>query len=156
MTDSPTSTPSSPPLRASASLGPLVMIVEDDGDIRQALSQVLADEGYPTVHARHGAEGLERLRRGPPPRLILLDLMMPLMDGWQFRIALRGDPELATIPIIVVTADAAAEDRVHAMGVAGFLKKPVSIEDLLAAIRTVVGPGDLRRSTRPLPGPLEA
>jgi CheY-like chemotaxis protein len=120
------------------------MIVEDDRDIRLALTQVLSDEGYRSIAARDGVEGLALLREGPQPKVILLDLMMPNMDGWQFRRALRSDPEVASIPVIVVTADPAAEARIHTLGVAGFLKKPVSIDALVAALERVVGPGATR------------
>jgi two-component system, chemotaxis family, chemotaxis protein CheY len=141
MVDPSPSASSIPPApRSRPPVGPLVLIVEDDRDIRYALAQILAEEGYPSIQARNGLEGLERLRSGPPPKLVLLDLMMPVMDGWQFQRALRADPELSTIPIVVVTADALAEERVRATGVAGFLTKPLSIEDLLAAVRSVVGP----------------
>ncbi|HVY47095.1 MAG TPA: response regulator [Minicystis sp.] len=112
-----------------------VLIVEDDRDIRQAFAQTLAEEGYASAQARHGREALDMLRRGTAPRLILLDLMMPVMDGWQFRAEQRGDPDLATIPVVVVSADASAEDRLVTMGVAGFLRKPVMFDDLMATVR---------------------
>lgn len=89
-------------LPAALAERPLVLIVEDDDDVRAALAQVLLVEGFMTAEARHGLEALERLRMGPLPRLILLDLMMPVMDGWAFRDAQRANPDWAGIPTVIL------------------------------------------------------
>ncbi len=112
-----------------------VLIVEDDRDIRQAFAQTLEEEGFSAAQARHGREALELLRSALVPKLILLDLMMPVMDGWQFRIEQRRDPKLAEIPVVVVSADGSVQERLETMGVAGFLKKPVAFDDLLDIVR---------------------
>jgi CheY-like chemotaxis protein len=87
-------------------MGP-ILIVDDDADIREALRGLLEEEGYEIVEASQGREALDLLRRAEVrPALVLLDLMMPLMDGWQLRARLRQDPELASIPIVIMTAHA--------------------------------------------------
>jgi CheY-like chemotaxis protein len=81
-----------------------VLIVDDDAAIRDALTTLLKDEGYYVATASNGVEALDTLRRGLRPCAILLDLMMPVMDGWDFRAVQRQDPVLSQIPVIVVTA----------------------------------------------------
>lgn len=112
-----------------------VMLVEDDLAIRETLRELLEDEGYRVESAGNGREALDRLRSGHPPRLILLDLMMPVMDGWEFRRAQRGDPALSDIPVVVLSADHPLADKVSGMAVAGYLAKPFELDALLATIR---------------------
>jgi CheY-like chemotaxis protein len=113
-----------------------VLIVEDDREIRSAFAQTLEDEGITTFGARHGREALDLLRTATTlPKLILLDLMMPVMDGWQFRVEQRRDPKLADIPVIVISADGSVTERLRTMGVSGFLKKPVAFDDLMTLVR---------------------
>src|SRR5262245_59582395 len=78
-----------------------VLIIEDDPDIREALAEILEDEGYATVLAGNGREALDHLAKSEMPALILLDLMMPIMDGWQFRDEQRRSPSYAAIPVVV-------------------------------------------------------
>jgi CheY-like chemotaxis protein len=80
-----------------------VLVVEDEPDIREAVVEVLAEAGYDAVGATDGRDGLEKLH-ACHPALVLLDLMMPGMDGWAFRAAQRGDPEVSRIPVIIVSA----------------------------------------------------
>src|SRR5574340_1100683 len=102
-----------------------VLLVEDDAAIRDALRELLEAEGFVVQGAANGREALARLRAGGHrPRLILLDLMMPVMDGWEFRQAQRGDPALARIPVVVLTAADGAEDLIADMKVAACLSKP--------------------------------
>jgi CheY-like chemotaxis protein len=115
----------------------LVQIVEDDRSIRDAIHEVLEDHGYRLLAASNGKEALEQLRtRAVKPCLILLDVMMPVLDGWGFRAAQRGDPELSAIPVVVLTALPNGEQTAHAMGAAGYLGKPVELEVLLKTIET--------------------
>ena len=109
-----------------------ILVVDDDADIRDALSSLLEELGYETWCAANGKEALERLRRpgGTAPGLILLDLMMPVMDGFQFIREQRKDPLLSAIPVVVVTAG--SENSVQ--GVLEVLKKPVRAERLLASV----------------------
>jgi CheY-like chemotaxis protein len=117
----------------AASRGAL-LLVEDDFDIREALSGILRDEGYTVRGASNGAEALETLRRDPAVDLIVLDLMMPVMDGWAFRQIQREDPKLSHIPVLVLSADAGARERVQALGAVAFLRKPVQLDALLDAV----------------------
>ena len=81
-----------------------ILIVDDDPDIRDSLREVLEDEGYTVNSVGNGREALEYLHNSPRPCVILLDLMMPVMDGWQFRREQKLDPAIANIPLIVITA----------------------------------------------------
>ena len=83
---------------------PGILVVDDDPDIRDSLREVLEDEGYNTVCVANGREALNYLRSGKRPCVILLDLMMPVMDGWQFRREQKQDVAFADIPLIVITA----------------------------------------------------
>lgn len=115
---------------------PCILVVEDDFDIRDTLAQILEAEGYVVRGAANGHEALELLRRdrGDLPALILLDLMMPVMNGWQFRAEQLQDPELATIPVVVISADASVHQKAASIDAASFLKKPVQLETLLDTV----------------------
>ncbi len=108
------------------------MIVDDDAEIRDSLSELLEDEGYAVVVAQDGLEALRMLKRGDRPHVVLLDLMMPNMDGWQLAREMRGDPELAEISIIVITA--AGRRMGPAIEAAPVLDKPFSLESVLSLI----------------------
>jgi len=117
-----------------------ILIVEDDPDVRASLVEVLEDEGYRVATAGDGVEALHYLRGAPAlPRLILLDMMMPHMDGFQFRAAQSSDSVLSQIPVAVVTADDQAGRRATALGVNGYLRKPVQLTDLLALVEKLAG-----------------
>jgi CheY-like chemotaxis protein len=113
---------------------PQVLIIEDDLDIRDALGQILEEEGYSVATAANGREALQRLRSGPPPRLILLDLMMPVMNGWQFRAEQKQDPALAEIPVVVISADTNIRDKASQLGVNEYFRKPIEISGLLQTL----------------------
>src|SRR5215471_6803603 len=81
-----------------------VLIVEDNAEIRESLSDALEDEGYTVVTATNGQEGLDRLRKMESPCLILVDLLMPVMNGSEFISALRATDVLTTLPVVIVTA----------------------------------------------------
>ena len=110
-----------------------ILIVDDDPDIRETLAELLQDEGYTVILASHGGEALEALRMNPKPALILLDLMMPIMDGWQFRTEQKRDPQIAAIPVVIISATG-RDDAVFGLGPAQFLKKPINLDQLLAAV----------------------
>lgn len=113
-----------------------VLIVEDDDDIRETLLEVLEDNGFEPSCAANGAEALTLLRdREDKPHVILLDMMMPVLDGWGFRNAQLADPALRGIPVIVLTAHASIEETAAALGATGFLRKPVRLDPLIEAIR---------------------
>lgn len=109
-----------------------VMVVDDDDEIREALSDVLTDEGYEVIGARDGHQALKYLREGMRPNAILLDLWMPVMDGWQLRHELLSDSTLSDIPVIVLTA--VRDQRAQGLMVADVLTKPVQLERLLGAL----------------------
>jgi CheY-like chemotaxis protein len=112
-----------------------VLVVEDDPDIRATLCEALTDHGYSAVGVSNGAEALEYLRGDHErPCLILLDLMMPVMDGQTFRAEQRADPDLAAIPVIVVSAYRDV-DRYGKELAADYLAKPVRLEALLDMAR---------------------
>lgn len=111
-----------------------VLIVDDDVDLRQTLCDVLNDEQVATVGAGNGQEALTHLLHNPPPRLILLDLMMPVMNGWEFRAVQRSDPRLADLPIAVLSGDNEVAQVAAQLGAAGYLSKPISLEALLALV----------------------
>ena len=115
-----------------------VLVVDDDRDIRETLQELIQDEGYEVLTARHGAEALERLR-DHRPGLIVLDLFMPVMDSAEFRRRQLADPALAQIPVVVISAAAGLDERVAAMRPAGHFEKPLRLEDLLAAIARFCG-----------------
>jgi CheY-like chemotaxis protein len=112
-----------------------ILIVEDDEGVQEALANVLRDEGYDVELARDGSEALERLANGPPPSLILLDLMMPQMDGTEFRARQLSDSRIANIPVIVVSARPDAERMAQRLGAVDVLAKPMSFERLLHAVQ---------------------
>ncbi|WP_437318778.1 response regulator [Sorangium sp. So ce385] len=116
-----------------------ILVVEDDLDIRSILSQLLAFEGYQVEEAADGAEALAMLRKDGPPALILLDLMMPIMDGWQLRAELQRDPALSSVPVVIVSADVRAEQEASRLCAAGLLKKPLQIEPLLELVHRICG-----------------
>ena len=110
-----------------------ILIVEDDPDSREALTMLLEGEGRPVVCASNGREALDQLNRAPAACLILLDLMMPVMDGWEFRRAQNDDPNLARIPTIVVSALGDTDRRPNG-GVVAYLAKPFEAERLIETV----------------------
>jgi CheY-like chemotaxis protein len=112
-----------------------VLVVEDDFDLRDALVPILEYEGHRVVSAANGREALDRLHAMSPPSVILLDLMMPVMNGETFRAEQLRDPRLAGIPVVVVSAHPKAEEHAARMGAVGCLRKPFDVEDLLAVVR---------------------
>ena len=109
-----------------------VLVIEDDEVIRESMSELLELEGFEVVTACNGREALEAVRAGPRPCAVLLDLFMPVMDGWQFLAAIEAERELADLPVTVVSA---AGDRVSGIGRRRFLRKPVSLDALVATLR---------------------
>jgi CheY-like chemotaxis protein len=116
------------------------MLVEDDPDIRSMVSQLLELEGWRVLAYANGTEALEALRKGERPFLILLDLMMPKMNGWQFRAEQARDAELAEIPVVVLSGDARGADP-GSVRADGYLKKPIDLDVLLQTVRRWQGPG---------------
>jgi CheY-like chemotaxis protein len=124
---------------------PLVLVVDDDPDILDAICDILEAEGYRVSRARHGQEALEQVD-SERPDVILLDLMMPVMDGVAFSRALRQRPLVSDVPIVVISADGNPQ-RAAAVGAAGYLAKPFDIDALLAHVA-----GITREAGAPRPG----
>jgi CheY-like chemotaxis protein len=107
-----------------------VLIVDDDPDLLEVTSFVIENEGMAVETARNGEEALALLRTGRRPRLVLFDLIMPVMNGWEFLDEVAKDPSLRQIPIVVLTAS----DHVQGTGAVEVLSKPM---DLMALLRVV-------------------
>ena len=115
-----------------------ILLVEDDPDIQDAMRDVLSEEGFAVASADHGQAALDWLRAHPRPGAILLDLMMPVMDGWTFREQQMADPALASIPVVVISADRSARTKATAMQVKACLTKPVNLAELLQTLESVL------------------
>ena len=116
----------------AAAPGPTVMIVDDDDAIREALEDVLSDEGYRIVGMSDGQQALDYLNAEGQPAAILVDLWMPVMDGWKFLDALLDDSRFSRIPLIVLTA--ARDQRARELRVSEVLTKPVQLQQVLSAL----------------------
>jgi CheY-like chemotaxis protein len=114
-----------------------ILIVDDDEDVRDVLEMLLDDNGFDVVTAANGRRALELLESGETPSLILLDLMMPVMSGWDLWDSLQQSPAYRDIPVIVLTASGLTQGCI---GRALVLSKPVGPTDLLAAIHTAAAP----------------
>jgi CheY-like chemotaxis protein len=110
-----------------------VLIVEDDADLREMMAQLLSLEGFTAQTVANGRDALEYLEAGHHPEVILLDLMMPVMDGWEFRRRQRENPELAGVPVVVLSA--LDSSRAVDLDGAAFLKKPLDFDRLLSLVR---------------------
>lgn len=108
-----------------------IILVEDDEGIRETMAALLEDEGYRVAQAANGEEGLAALHAATDPCLVLLDLWMPVMNGWQMLEAMKRDAALARVPVVVISA---AGDVPPPVGAAAFLKKPIRLEVLLETV----------------------
>ena len=118
-----------------------VLVIEDDLDIRDAIQEILQDEGYSVFTADNGAAALDALGRIPRPGLVLLDLMMPEMDGHQFLELLRADPRFTTVPVVVVSAGITVVPSI-----AGYIKKPFDTEVLVETVGRLYASPDSSRN----------
>jgi len=112
----------------------VILVVEDDREIRAALVELLKFEGFNVHSANDGQQALDQLHQDIRPDLIILDLMMPVKSGAQFREEQLQDPKIADIPVIVLSADANIHSVSERLGIQRFLRKPVNLEDLLASV----------------------
>nr|WP_216618016.1 response regulator [Corallococcus carmarthensis] len=112
-----------------------MLVVDDDTDLREALEEVLRDAGYTVLGAGNGLQALEVLRKEPvPPALVLLDMMMPVMDGATFGRQMRQVDAWRDIPVLVFSASANARQVAEEMGACSYLRKPVDVDTLLKAV----------------------
>jgi CheY-like chemotaxis protein len=113
-----------------------VLVVDDDSGVRELLTRSLSFEGFDVMEASNGQDALKKLRTGRRPGVIVLDLRMPVMDGWAFRIAQRADPRIARIPVVILSgADAHRFQEIEAVAA---LEKPVSLSQLADCLHRIV------------------
>ena len=119
--------------------GEYILIVEDDADLRSVEAEVLGAEGFEVRTAADGIEALEAIDASGTPALILLDLRMPRLNGWDLAARLRANDRLRSVPIVVVAAHLAIAEEAAAIGARAWLHKPVSIDHLLSVVRGLFG-----------------
>jgi CheY-like chemotaxis protein len=116
-----------------------ILLIEDDRDICEIVAQVLEEEGYQAVTVPNGAEGLRRLRStAVRPFLIVLDLMLPVMDAWQFRSEQAGDAQIADIPVVIFSANPKIAQHAGSLGAAAMIRKPPNLEEFLDVVSRFV------------------
>jgi len=114
-----------------------ILLVEDDFDVRDMMTFFLESEGYRVTAAANGQEAIDYLKKGQTPRLILLDLMMPVMNGWEFRQQQQQDPRLSQIPVVVISADSNVREKANRLGASNYLAKPIEFDVLLKVIKSL-------------------
>ena len=111
-----------------------ILVVEDDTSIRELLVELLESEGYQVASAINGLEGLKYLQSNNNPDLILIDLMMPVMDGYSFRTEQLKNPDWSKIPTVVMSAEANAKEKMKNFNITAFLSKPVELDTILKTV----------------------
>lgn len=117
----------------------LILVVEDDLDVRESLIEVLEGEGYLVAGATDGLDALSYLREKPQPALILLDWRMPRCDGAEFLRLRQDEPRALRVPVVLLTADADSERSSDVPAGSTFLRKPVQLDDLIDTVQRFVG-----------------
>jgi CheY-like chemotaxis protein len=117
-----------------------ILIVEDDDDIREDLAALLRLRGYEVSTSANGREALERLQRGPLPSVILLDLMMPVMNGWELRAHQLADPSLAPVPVAILSGHGKPDDF-RELRPAACLSKPFDVEAVFEIVERLCAQG---------------
>lgn len=125
-----------------------VLIIEDHPDTRDVFRTVLEHRGFDVAEAEDGVLGLEALREDPPD-LVILDLGLPKLDGWGVATEARADPDIAGVPILLVTAfaDPEAVRRARSLGLEHFLRKPLNPMVLVRTVEEMLEPGELDTGT---------
>ncbi len=118
----------------------VVLVVDDDHEIREVMDVVLGTAGFDVKLASEGGEALALLRSGLRPNVIVLDLMMPGMNGWQFRSEQIKDPQIAAIPVVVLSGDGNVADKATRLSATGILRKPVELATLVDTISQACAP----------------
>jgi CheY-like chemotaxis protein len=139
-TDDVCSVPAHPPPAEFARFEPLVLVVDDDPDVRRLTESVLSAHGYHVAVAAHGQEAIQRLR-DQCPDLIVLDLNMPVMNGWQFRTEqrYRTDAKCAAVPVLLMTSEDNAVAHAETLQAVGVVTKPFDPDELLEAVSAAIG-----------------
>ena len=117
-----------------------ILIVDDDEDIVETLTMILAEAGYSVVTANNGEGALAHLQSGLRPSLILLDLMMPVMNAWQLHDRLAADPALGAVPIVAISGDGSIQRKAPQIGATAYLRKPFDLVELLETVRHYARP----------------
>jgi CheY-like chemotaxis protein len=126
-------------MSANSSSGKTLLIVEDNEVARAGMALILRRAGFTVEAAVDGRAALDRLGTGPPPDLILLDMMMPGLDGWRFLERRRRDAALSAVPVIITTAlGIASPEWAASLGAAACLRKPIETEELVQAVRRLL------------------
>jgi CheY-like chemotaxis protein len=127
-----------------------ILVVDDDPDIRQLVAELLRLSGYVSTTAASGGEALSRMAVGAIPSLVLLDVQMPELDGWDTLRAIRADPVLGRVPVVLCTVKAAAVDLAlgWSLGCDGYVVKPFAIADLVSEVEAVLALDDRERAAR--------
>ncbi len=118
--------------------GQYILVVDDDDDFREALCEVLSEAGYPVEQAADGEQALARMA-GEVPGIVLLDLKMPVLDGWGVVERMRKDPRTAHVPILILSAYG-FEWESDLLGAQGYVPKSVGTEEILERLRRIAGP----------------
>jgi two-component system, chemotaxis family, chemotaxis protein CheY len=118
-----------------------ILVIDDDDDIREVMQDVLAGEGFIVDAAKDGLDALDKLEHDGQTKLILLDMMMPNMDGEAFLKALRGKPALADARVVVISGNAAVREKAHSLHAAACLVKPFELDELLGVVRRLTHNG---------------
>jgi DNA-binding response OmpR family regulator len=121
---------------------PTLLVIEDDKGTAVILRHILAREGFEVVHVADGRKAIDRIGQGPPPILVLTDMMLPHVDGQEIIRRIRGDPAWGEVPIVVLTSKTREEDTVQALdaGATDYVQKPFRPEELLARVRRCLRP----------------
>jgi DNA-binding response OmpR family regulator len=132
-----------------------ILIIEDDDTVQKFISRVLELEGYGVIKADSGEKGMDIIRK-PPPSLVLLDLRLPGRDGWSVLREIKNDPELAPIPVVVLTAvaEAVQREKTLRMGAAQYLTKPLSAGSVAASVSLALKQRAKHPASHPVPHPL--
>jgi CheY-like chemotaxis protein len=117
--------------------GDRILVVEDDDDIREVMQEVLTGEGFNVDVAKDGIDALTQLEIGASLPLILLDMMMPRMDGETFLKVLRSKPALADAPVVVISGNAAAREKAGQFRAVACLVKPFELDEMLGLVRRI-------------------
>jgi CheY-like chemotaxis protein len=117
-----------------------VLLIDDNDDAREAVAFLIEKDGIRVVQARNGREALRQLDAGLSPTLILLDLLMPQLDGWAFRGEQRKLPGAADIPLVIYSGSPTVADDATELGAAGWLQKPLDFDRLLELVRRLCQP----------------
>jgi CheY-like chemotaxis protein len=112
-----------------------VLVVDDDADIRESITDVLEMRGYRVQSAVNGQQALDILRGGGRPCVILLDLMMPVLNGWEFRAEQTRDESLASVPVVIISGDGSTSQKAATMGISQYLRKPLELSVMLDVVK---------------------